>query len=172
MTKTNAQHQLSGATHGERAFTLIEVLIVVLIAGILAATVVPAMLSADSVQIVAAGRMLASDMQYAQTEAISTQTPVTVSFDPAGETYSLSNASGTLINPITGNSYIVVFSANSSLNDVDLVSADFDGAAFVIFDEMGAPDASGSVTLQAGPHSLRVNVANATGTVTVVEVGW
>ncbi len=67
---------------------------------------------------------------------------------------------------------MIDFSTDGNLADVDLVSADFDGAVVVTFDEMGAPDASGSVTLQAGPQSLRVDVANATGTVTIVEVGW
>ncbi len=157
--------------HG-RAFTLIEVMIVVLIIGILAATVVPIALSAASVQAVGAGRIVASDLQYAQNDAITGQTPVTVTFDPAAETYRLSNASGDLIHPITNNDYIVDFSSDSKFAEVDIVSVNFGGETWVTFDEMGAPDVGGSIVLQAGPHALSVDVANATGSVTVVKTGW
>ncbi len=157
---------------GERGFTLMEVLIVVLIIGILAVTVVPMALSAASVQAVAAGRMIASDLQYAQNEAIIGQTPVTVTFDPGRESYQLVNASGVLIHPITNDSYIVDFSSDSKFTELDIVSVNFGGETWVTFDEMGAPDVGGSIVLQAGPHALSVDVANVTGSVTVVKTGW
>ena len=154
-----------------RAFTLIEIAIIIVVLAILAAIVVPIVISASSVQVVGAGRMVASDLQYAQTHSIATQTPVTVVFDPASESYQLSNASGSLIRPITNSSYFVDFTGDSRFAEVDIVSADFDGLTSVTFDELGAPDAGGSVQLQAGPDALSVNVANATGSVTVVKTG-
>jgi len=142
-----------------------------MVLAILAAVVVPIAMSASSVQVVGAGRMVASDLQYAQTHAIATQTPVTVVFDPASESYELSNASGGLIHPITNSSYIVDFTDDGRFAEVDVVSADFDGLTSVTFDELGAPDAGGSVQLQAGPDALSVNVANATGGITIVKTG-
>lgn len=164
--------KLSNKPAGREGFTLTEIMIVVLITAILAAIVVPMAVSASSVQAVAAGRMIASDLQYAQNEAITGQTPVTVTFDPGRESYQLANASGDLVHPITNNSYIVDFSADSRFGELDIVSASFGGVPSVSFDEMGAPSSAGSIVLQAGPHALRVDVSSATGTVTVVDTGW
>ena len=171
MTKRRLLRQLGRPTRNGRAFTLIEIAIVIVVLAILAAVVVPIAMSASSVQVVGAGRMVASDLQYAQTHAISTQSPVAVVFDPASESYQLSNASGGLIHPITNSSYFVDFSGDGRFAEVDIVSADFDGLTSVTFDELGAPDAGGSVQLQAGPDALSVDVANATGKITVVKTG-
>ena len=171
MTKYWPIQQFGRPARGRRAFTLIEVAIVIVVLAILAAVVVPIAMSASSVQVVGAGRMIASDLQYAQTQAIATQTPVTVSFDLAAESYALSNASGDLFHPITNNGYFVDFSADGRFDEVDIVSADFGGMASVTFDELGAPDAGGGIQLQAGPDVLTVDVATATGTITVVSAG-
>jgi len=155
-----------------RGFTITELVIVMAVLAILAATVVPLAISGASIQAVAAGRLIATDLQQAQNEAIYGQSPVTVIFDPVGEAYTLSNASGVLIHPITNTAYIVDFSCDSKFDELDIVSADFGGAKSLTFDEMGAPDAGGVVVLQAGPHALEVHVDGVIGTVTVVEVGW
>jgi Tfp pilus assembly protein FimT len=126
-------------------------------------------LSAASVQAVAAARMIVSDLQYAQNEAIAGQTPVTITYDVGAEAYTLSNASGVLIHPITEEDYVVDFSSDSRFNEVDIVSASFAGD-WLSFDEIGAPDESGSITLQAGPHAMRIDVAYATGAVTIVDL--
>ena len=68
-----------------RAFTLIEVLMVVLIMGIAAAVVIPNAINTSDLQAVSAARMVATDLQYAQDTAITTQTPVTVTFQPTAE---------------------------------------------------------------------------------------
>ena len=142
---------------------------VLLIMGILAAVVVPNAMGTSDLHAVAAARMVATDLQYAQDTAITTQTPITVTFEPTLERYRLSNASGTLIHPITRQAYIVSFPSLRGFGEVDVVSASFNGAASVTFDEIGTPDAGGTVVLRAGPRVYTLTVAAVTGTVTVTS---
>jgi Tfp pilus assembly protein FimT len=149
--------------------TLVELLVVVIILMICAAVVVPHAIRGADMQATSAARMLATDLQYAQDYAITTQDPVTVTFNVSADTYTLSNASGTLIHPMTKSAYQVDFSTESGFEQVSLASADFGGSSAVTFDEIGSPDSAGSVVVQAGDYSFRVDVAAATGKVTVTR---
>ena len=152
-------------------FTLVEILVTVMVLAIAAAMVAPYMSGSGDFQAASAARILASDLQYAQNTAITSQDPVTVTFDPNSESYHLSNASGQLIHPITKSAYVVSFSSREGFDRLDVASASFDGAMTVTFDVLGSPDHPGSVTLQAGPHVYQVDVAAATGNVTVTASG-
>lgn len=161
--------RLSGCASYSRGFSLIELIVVIIILAIVAAVVVPNVVRSADMQVTSAARMLATDLQYAQDYAITTQTPVTVTFNVSGDSYTLSNTSGTLNHPITKTAYRVDFSSQSGFEQVELVSADFDGAGTVVFDEIGAPDNAGSVVIQAGDYSYRVSIAAATGKVSVAR---
>lgn len=134
--------------------------------GIIAAVVIPNVIRTSAFQAVSAARLLTTDLQYAQNLAITSQVPVTVTFNTNAERYTLSNAGGTLVHPITKDTYIVDFASQSGFRDVDIVSADFNGAAQVTFDEMGAPNQAGTVVLQAGSHRYTITVTAITGKVT------
>jgi hypothetical protein len=136
---------------------------------ITAAVVIPNAIGTSDFQAVAAARMVATDLQYAQDTAITTQTPITVTFEPTLERYRLSNASGTLIHPITRQAYVVSFPSLRGFGEVDVVSVSFNGATWVTFDEMGTPGAGGTVVLRAGPHVYTLTVAAVTGMVTVTS---
>jgi Tfp pilus assembly protein FimT len=142
-------------------------LMVMLVLAIVAAVTVPMAVGTSDMQVISAARMISADLQYAQNKAITSQQQVTVSFDISGESYSLSNASGELIHPMTKKAYVVDFRSREGFNSLDIVSANFGGSPSVVFDELGAPDSSGSITLQAGPHVYQISVATATGKVTV-----
>jgi prepilin-type N-terminal cleavage/methylation domain-containing protein len=152
-----------------QAFTLTEVIVVVAIVGITAAVVIPNAVNTSDLQVISAARMLTTDLQYAQDQAITSQGPVTITFDPGAERYTLSNASGTLIHPITKNTYVVDFRSQTGFGAVDLVSANFDGNAQVTFDELGTPSKAGTVVLRAGPHVYTISVAALTGRVTATR---
>lgn len=154
-----------------KAFTLVEILVVVIIMGIAAGVVIPMAIDSGDLQASGGARMLASDLQYAQNVAITTQTPVTVTFNTAGDSYTLSNASGPLIHPMTKDAYTVDFDTVGGFSSLDLVSASFGGEAEVTFDELGAPDNPGTVTLQVVANAYRVTVSAATGRVTVAMTG-
>lgn len=149
-------------------FTLIELLAVVVLLVIAAAIVVPRALASDGFQAVAATRTIVSDLQYAQTEAITSQTSVFVAFNPTNESYALysvANTSVPLNHPITKTAYSVRFPDTREMNAVRLTEASFGGTASVLFDALGAPQSGGYVTISAGPHTYRVDVSAATGMV-------
>jgi len=152
-----------------KGFTIIELLIAIALIAILAAIVVPMAVDTSDFQAKAAAESLVAALEHAQTEAIVRQDPVTVTFDLTAETYSLSNASGPLINPIDKKTFVVDLGPSSDLSDVQLTSADFGGNATVTFDVLGAPDEAGAVTLQAGSDVYTVEVTAATGLVTIAD---
>lgn len=152
-------------------FTLIEMLVVLLILAIAAVMVIPYAVGTAGFQAIAAARMLAADLQYAQNTAITSQAPITITFDVSGESYTLSNASGPLIHPMTKADYVVNFASQGEFGELDIVSASFASMAAVTFDILGAPDNEGTVILQAGNHVYRVTVSAAIGKVTVTTEG-
>lgn len=154
-------------------FTLVELIVVLVIVAIAAAMVVPYAFGTGA-QAVSAARMIASDLQYAQNTAITSQQSVSVYFDAQGTNYSLRyNASTYLKHPITKEDYIVDFGTLDGFGSVTIVSADFGGGSTVTFDVLGAPQPAGGgmVTIRAGVHVYRLEVAAATGNVTVTEIG-
>ena len=151
-------------------FTIVELLVVMLILAIVAAIVVPSVGNTSDMRATAATRLIAADLQYAQNMAVTHQEPVGVEFFPDGEYYQLSNTSGPLIHPMTKTAYTVNFASQDEFGKLDIVSADFDGGSKVTFDELGAPDNSGSVTVKSGVSTYRIDVAAATGKVTVTYV--
>ena len=153
-------------------FTLMELIVVMVILAIAAAVAVPMAVSTGDMQVIAAARLLSADLQYAQSEAVTAQQPVTVEFTPSEETYGLvwTNTSAPLIHPMTKGAYTVDFRSRDGFADLDLVSVSFGGGSSVVFDELGAPDEEGDVTLQAGTHVYQVSLASVTGKVTVTAV--
>jgi len=151
-----------------KAFTLLELMVVMVIMAIMGAIIVPIIAGAGEMQALSAARIIATDLQYAQNVAITMQTPVTVQFDASADSYSLSNASGLLKHPMTNKDYVVDFRTRGNFEQLDLVSASFNSGASVIFDELGSPDAGGSVTVVGGSQTYRIDVTSVTGAVSVV----
>ena len=157
---------------GAAAFTLIELMIVIVILGISAAVVVPLAVDARDLQATSAARIVTSDLQYAQNTAIAFQDPVIVQFQTGVETYRLLDSSwSTLTNPVTKDPYVVDFRSRDGFGDVDIVSANFGGFAYFQYDEMGAPSNAGTVTVRSGSHVYTIDVAAATGKVTATGSG-
>jgi len=154
-----------------RAFSLAELLMVILILGIAAAIVVPLAVDSSDLQALAAARMVAADLEYAQNAAITTQTPVSVTFSAAGNSYTLSNASGPLIHPMTKSAYVTNFATVDGFEQLRILSAAFGGSSTVTFDELGTPNNPGTVELQAGAGRYRVTVSAGTGRVTAAVSG-
>lgn len=158
----------SGRAH--TAFTLAEMLVVLLVLAVATAMVLPNLSTTES-QAQAAAQEAASDLQYAQSLAITTQAPVTVTFSTTNRSYTLSNQSGTLTHPMTGRAYVIDFRTAPGLKNVVVQNPTFGSGSSVTFDATGAPDNAGSVTLRAGASAFRLDVAAATGNVTVTRAG-
>lgn len=177
-----------------RAFTLVEILVVLVILGIAAAMIVPQMGTRDDLRAAAAARMLMADLIYAQNRAIATQQKHFVIFDTTSATknYLLRRAtqmtpSITLVDvqhPITKDTYLVKFGAKgSSMEYIGLGTVSIEGFKTVVFDELGVPSyydpaspntitplstTDGStIQVTSGTFTLTVKVQPYTGEITV-----
>ncbi|MCK5473258.1 MAG: prepilin-type N-terminal cleavage/methylation domain-containing protein, partial [Planctomycetes bacterium] len=108
-------------------FTLIEILIVVMIIAIAAMIAVPMMTSAASVQVRSAANLIAADLEYAKSMAMSRQKIYyAVVFDESNESYQIEDPNGIIEHPVKRESlYKINFSTDSRLNKVDIVDVDF-----------------------------------------------
>lgn len=158
------------------AYTLVEVLVVVTIIGIAAGIVVPQMMTAGSMTLQGAGRMIIADLLYAQNDAVVQMRPRKMVFDVAGNGYRLTDGEG---NPISVNwrtggsslgSYSVDFASDSRFQGVRITAADFGGKAELEYDEMGTPAAGGYVEITGANFKFRITVTPMTGRVTISDV--
>lgn len=154
-------------------WTLIEILVVVTILAIAAGIVIPNVVNTKDMQAVSAARIIASDLQFAQNTAITTQATVAVVFTPEGATYKLAtddNQSTPLNNPMTRADYIVTFTESTGFGSLRIVRTTFP-LNKVRFDALGAPDNAGTITVQAGESVFDISLAASTGKVTVKSTG-
>jgi Tfp pilus assembly protein FimT len=159
----------------------VEILLVVLIIAIAAMIAVPTMGSMDSVQIRSAANMIAADLEYAKSMAISRQENYSVVF-PANSYYEVHDHNGVMItHPETKLDYKVDFSSDSRLNKVVIESADFDAdpSKTITFDYLGSPHSgsgtslsdlnSGTISIRAGDFTMTIRVEPVTGFISITE---
>ena len=113
---------------------------VVVILAIAAVMVVPMMSSGAGTKVLAAAQMVAADLEYAKSMAITRGRFYRVTFDSAGQSYQVEDPDGTVIaHPVNkGLNYVFDFDGGR-LDGVQIDSADFDGTAQVRFDSLGSP---------------------------------
>lgn len=186
VVEKKAGKDLPGRSSG---FTLIEIIIVIVIFGMVALIAVPMWSSAGSVQSYAAAKMIAMDLEYAKSLAITGTAlrrsldkenrsiatlikergpqRVTVVFDPNEESYQIfRETKGTLV-PIEhprkrGFGYEINFGTDSRLDKVDIVSVDFDQTNVVKFDCFGSPYNGNGKHLNSGSISIQAGDSTAT----------
>ena len=164
-------------TRCRSAYTLIEVLVVVLILGIISAVVVPQMLTAGTLGVQAAARLVVSDILFAQNEAIAAQETRKVIFDVAGNTYSVADGTNTALTigwvNAKADNYIVDFDEDERFEGVKIRSVTVGGGATpateLVFDDLGSPTLSSEMQIVVGykNQNLLVKVQPFTGRVTV-----
>lgn len=163
-----------------RGFTLIELLIVVVIIAIAALTAIPMMTSAASIQVKSAANMIAADLEYAKSMAISRGQNYSVVFDESTESYSIKDQGGNVIShPVKkGFDFVVDFRSIKRLNKVDIANVDFEpgSSSTITFDYLGSPYSgttnplnSGDIDVQAGGFTVTINVEPVTGFISIAD---
>lgn len=156
-----------------RAYTLVEILVVVTIIGMIGAIVVPHMLQAGTMQVQAAGRIVIADILYAQNDAVAQQRTRRVVFEPSLNRYRLTDIDGNLLTAtwMPGQQYAQDFNADKRFTGVRMQNVNFNGGQILEYDELGTPLTGGSLDLVAAGKTYRVTVAPFTGRVTIDVVG-
>jgi prepilin-type N-terminal cleavage/methylation domain-containing protein len=159
-----------------RAFTLIEILCVVVILGISAAIILPQMGNRDDLRAASMARTIIADLSYVQSLAVARQAPMYVRFDKANNRYEafdqLQPSERLLTHPLTNGKFQVNVgpARKDALKDVVLDDVTFDTQSVLMFDEMGVPH-SYNPTTSAAPAlvagSVRVKSHNYKMTVSV-----
>jgi prepilin-type N-terminal cleavage/methylation domain-containing protein len=148
-----------------RGFTLVELMIVMVILGIAAAIVVPMASSAGTLQVRAAGNMVAAGLEYAKSLAISRGNNYAVHFTTA-QAYQIEDLSKPVSDPDRivndpvkqgSNKYIVNFQTDTRLNQVTMAT-NFDGGNTVSFNYLGSPFNSGGADLNKGVVTLQAGI--------------
>ncbi len=171
-------HPINGTcanTAAARGFTILEILIVVVLIAVAAAVVIPLASSASGMQIRSAADMVAADLEYAKSLAITRGQRFAVVFDTVADSYRIEDQAGNVIpHPVKKGFNYVIDLAGEGLDKVDITAADFDGTGEVRFDYLGSPYNgsgsplnSGQVTLQAGTTVVTVNVEPVTGFISI-----
>ncbi len=168
-----------------RAFTMIEVLAVVLILGIASAIIVPQFASAGDLAAASAARTVMADLLYAQNRAIATGQPTYVTFSTTNQQYGLYSSMSpqqVLTHPVNQIPYVMTFGQagpNNVSSVVTLGSVSFNGQSTIAFDELGTPYSyntgttsplpqnGGTIVLNSGDYGLTISVAQDTGEITV-----
>ena len=156
-----------------KGFTLIEIIIVVIILSIAAMVAIPMMSSASSVQIRSAANLIAADLEYAKSMAISRGQNYLVKFDKDNDSYGIYKDGETdpIQHPVKkGFDYVMDFSSDKRLGKVDITNVNFDGtdSNVVEFDCLGSPTGNGgTITISADGMTAIISVEPVTGYITI-----
>ena len=183
----------------KRAYTLIEMLIVVALLGIAGALLIPHLVHQDNLTAQSAVRLLIADLSFAQSDSLAnqeyrrvqflqdmngigygycivrmTEAAFDAPFDPATADY-ISDPLG-----VVGEAgrYIIDFRTENRFNGVSIIISSFDGGnQFITYDTLGgtimtgnAPGIGGQIQLQVQDVIYQIDVSPFTGKLTVTKL--
>jgi len=147
-------------------FSLLELVLVLVIIGIIASVTVPRVAKALAVQrLEAAANRIAADIALTQRQARITSVAKKIGFEVDSNRYGLSG-----VRHLDRASAIYTVNLADEPYGTELISADFDGDAELIFDGYGVPDSGGVLLISCGVESIQITVAAETGAVTTTRV--
>lgn len=161
------------------AYTLIEMIMVIVIVAILLITVMPRFSGVNAaVKLKGAAKRVATDMRYAQSIALAQRTNTTLAFNLANNNYrayyTLNNTN--LTDPFSRQDLFVDFYLHNQYGGITLYSVDFSGGWNLTFNDRGVPldnsgtalTADGTVVVDNGYDSLTIKVTAHTGLVSLL----
>jgi prepilin-type N-terminal cleavage/methylation domain-containing protein len=157
------QAKSESVAKARKAFTLVELVIVVLIVGIMAAVGVPRFIDSISYhRAEAAAKRIRLDIELARRSARLASADRSIEFDTDAHSYTLG---GTADLDHRGADYSVRL--GEAPYQAAIASADFGGDAVLTFDGYGAADTSGTVVVQAGPYQKTITIEQGAGKATI-----
>ena len=147
------------------AFTLIEVLIVIVLLGIVAAMALPMTGAAGATKAIAAGRLLQADLEYAQHESIAhPDDPCLLKVDSKGQRYWIAKASDVntpISDPAGQGAFLVTFGSGRAhmLTGVTINTYSLGGDNELHFDAFGQPDQTTAATIVLACDSVAMTLS-------------
>ncbi len=182
------------AHSARRAYTLIELLIVIGILGLAGALLIPSLVQGDTLSIQGAVRQIVADITFAQSDALAHQEMRRIYFYDDGSGYCLYRVPQSEIalefdpdtvdyvnDPLASGGkfapYIVRF-ADGGFDGISISGVTLDGdERFMTFDALGGtvntsslPGTGGSITVKSANAAYTITVAGFTGKITVASV--
>jgi type II secretory pathway pseudopilin PulG len=171
-----------------RAYTLVELLLVIGVLGLAGAMLVPHLSEPDVLTVQAAVRRVISDISFAQSDALAQQEMRRLYFYDDGRGYVILRPpfdpdTDFIYDPLApegvSGAYIVDFTTDERFEGVSVASVELDGAErFLTFDEIGgtvtggnAPGTGGTIVLETANGRYQITVAPFTGKLTVQNLG-
>ena len=150
-----------GASLGECGFTLIELIVVIVVAGILAATMLPRFMGSHGFEERGFRDETAAALRYAQKSAIAARRTVCASFTSTQASFRISSAFGAA-NCTTG---VVLAGPKDAVLAVNATGAAIYSPvpAAVIFDANGRPGPTPPIAISGLPANLAIIVEAETG---------
>jgi len=146
-----------------RAFTLVELVTVILIMGIMASVAAPRYINAlGTSRVQAAARRVAADLRLAREYALKSSVVQSVDFDIATDSYLMPTVPHV---DRPGSAYAVNLAASEY--PVNMTTANFEGVDIIQFDIYGRANRSGSVVVQSGSAQRTVQIDNV-GNITIL----
>jgi prepilin-type N-terminal cleavage/methylation domain-containing protein len=166
------------------AFTLVEMMIVVMVLAIAAVAAITMLGDTESIRLGAAARLLIADLAFAQTESIAhPDDPYGLKFDASTESYSVVRdttyppfdcASGDVVavaDPVTGQGYSMQFGSGrgAEFGGVVIDAVSLEGDDCIVFGAYGQTDQSttATITLSAGGETLTIQIDPISGEATL-----
>ncbi len=162
--KSRTARPKGAADRSRRAFSIIELVIVLLIMGILAAVAMPTFVDSLSFcRVESAARRLKADLELVRQTARLKSASQTITF--SGSTYTTSASIKSLDRPQQ------TYSVNLSDSPFGLtgVTANFASQQSVSFDGYGKPTSGGTILLEANDHQCTVTLNGTTGDVSIAS---
>lgn len=174
-----------------RAFSLVELLIIIMLLAIVAGLALPTLGDTDQLKLREAARLLAADIEYAQAESIAHAVPDEqriIKVDVGENRYWIGTnaAPDTPIDDLTRplhededkyEDYLIAYGQGRALglSGVEIQAVDFGRDAYLRFDQYGTPlhpdgtlrTSDATISLTAGGSTLNVVINHGTGEVTI-----
>jgi prepilin-type N-terminal cleavage/methylation domain-containing protein len=155
----------------DRAFSLVELLIVVVLVAIAATVAIPMLAGTDATRLRAAAQLLMADVAFAQMESIThADDPCVVTFNQANNSYTIARSSAPatpIADPDTNEPYVTKFGIGraAELAGVSIQGYSLGGDNQLAFGIYGQTDQStpAVITLQAGGQTVTVRVDSTSG---------